>query len=179
MSGCSGPVELNSNYLQTLKWHNLSGQHISVFDPSHCGIWICSYTANMSFPTWKLCWCLLLCTYGSGLALSFPYNISLGSWRMQSALPLPVFSSGYTNCSLSFSSRITCSIPLIFLVVLHCSSPIWQCLSCTGESKLEITTQMQCHGSCPDGSNHFLQPVGCSLPNAAQYVMQNTTHSLH
>lgn len=101
MSGCSGPEQLNSDYHQTLSWYNLSGQHISVFDPSHCGMWICSCIANMSFPTWKLCSCLLLCTSGSGLALPFPYNTSSGSWRMQSALPLAVFSSGCTNCSLS------------------------------------------------------------------------------
>ena len=104
------------------------------------------------------------------------FLISWGSWRMQSRLPLAVFSSDCTNCSLS-SSHITCSISLISLFVRHCSPPVWQCLSCTGESKLETTIQMQCHRFWPGESNHFLQPVGCDLLNAAPYViMHNTTH---
>lgn len=171
MSGCSGPVQLNSDYLQTLKWHNLSGQRISVFDPSHCGMWTSSCIANMSFPTWKL-----LVPFTVHFWKRFGYLFLVGKLKNAISTALSCFLLGlYKLLPQLLLTHHGFHPPN--LLVLQCSSPVWQCLSCTGESKLEATIQIQHHRFWPEGSNHFLQPVGCELPNAAQYaVKQNTTH---
>lgn len=152
-------VQLSSEYIHRLKFHNLSPQPFPVFDHSH--------SKKVEFHIFKFV-SIIYCPV-SGLHW-LPHFLSFLPIKYLSTLSLLFSRLNWFRLTelIRLSSYSWCSSPFIASVVLCWTFASKSICPAVGSPELDSALKTWPHQCCVEGKDHLPQPVDNYLCNAAQ-----------
>lgn len=152
-------VQLSSEYIHRLKFHNLSPQPFPVFDHSH--------SKKVEFHIFKFV-SIIYCPV-SGLHW-LPHFLSFPPIKYLSTLSLLFSRLNWFRLTelIRLSSYSWCSSPFIASVVLCWTFASKSICPAVGSPELDSALKTWPHQCCVEGKDHLPQPVDNYLCNAAQ-----------